>query len=368
MRSMRGSKRSEASNSEAEPTTGELWRFRSLATEALSVQRALGVTEALPFLQQIPWGLWLAGATLLVALCFEFTFGEPPAKLHPVVWMGASVNSLMSCAPDRGPRRQLGFGLFVALMVPSGFAVGAMALASATEPYALIHVAIGGLVLSTTFSVRGLERAALDMSEALQKPQLEDADRLLLRSLCSRDPSQLDRQQLAAATLESVAENSSDSFVAPLFYFALFGLPGAVFYRAVNTLDAMIGYHGRYEYLGKAAARLDDLLNWLPARLCALLLLVAGAFCGLPARRGWRIGYRDHRKTESPNAGWPMAVMAGLLGVQLTKVDHYVLGDAEAALTSTQIEMSCRVARRCFYLCVAFIMGLHALTRLTFEP
>src|SRR5262249_61854725 len=127
----------------------------------------------------------------------------------------------------------------------------------------------------------GLGVAALDVRHALAGGRLHDA-RYALRSLCSRDASQLDPPLLVAAAIESVAENASDSFVAPLFYYALFGLPGAVFYRAVNTLDAMIGYHGRYEYLGKAAARLDDVLNFVPARLTAALLLAARACAPLP--------------------------------------------------------------------------------------
>src|SRR3954467_13894357 len=129
----------------------------------------------------------------------------------------------------------------------------------------------------------------------------------------------LDEPLLVAASVESVAENMSDSFVAPLFYYALFGLPAAVAYRAVNTLDAMIGYRGRYEYLGKAAARLDDLLNLIPARLTAGLLLVAGALRKADGGGGPLILRRARRATASPNAGWPMATVAGLLSVCLAK-------------------------------------------------
>src|SRR5262249_14746630 len=158
----------------------------------------------------------------------------------------------------------------------------------------------------------------------------------------SRDPSALDAPLVVAATVESVAENASDSFVAPLFYYALFGLPGAMAYRAINTADAMIGYHGRYERLGKAAARLDDLANFIPARLTPLLLLIAGAAARLRVREGWRIFRRDGGVTESPNAGRPMAMMAGLLGVQLEKVGHYRLGDAHAVLDVSHIDRAWR--------------------------
>jgi adenosylcobinamide-phosphate synthase len=144
--------------------------------------------------------------------------------------------------------------------------------------------------------------------------------------------------------------------VAPLLFFACFGVPGALAYRAVNTLDAMIGYHGRYEYLGKASARLDDLLNLVPARLTAALLLVAGALLGHDVRRGWRILRRDGGRTESPNAGRPMAAMAGLLGVRLEKQGHYRLGDPLHAVGARTIAAAWRVTA----LAMALAFGLAA--------
>jgi adenosylcobinamide-phosphate synthase len=155
-----------------------------------------------------------------------------------------------------------------------------------------------------------------------------------------------------------VAENASDSFVAPVFFYALFGLPGAVFYRAVNTLDAMIGYRGRYEWLGKASARLDDALNWIPARITAALLLAGGAVMGLDARRGARILARDGALTESPNAGRPMAAMAGLLGVELTKAGHYRLGDPLEPLAPAQIDRAWRAVCAAAVLAVAGALAI----------
>jgi adenosylcobinamide-phosphate synthase len=148
-----------------------------------------------------------------------------------------------------------------------------------------------------------------------------------------------------AATIESVAENASDSFVAPLFWFALLGLPGAVFYRAVNTLDAMIGYRGKYEWLGKTAARLDDALNFVPARITAGLLLAAAWLQRRDVRRAMRILARDGSRTETPNAGRPMAAMAGVLGVELTKPGHYRLGDPRepVAAGATWLHSLCRL-------------------------
>ena len=131
------------------------------------------------------------------------------------------------------------------------------------------------LLLTAMFAGRALGEAAQKVRARSRRSQLEAA-RQALRSLCSRDPKQLSEADLIGASIESIAENASDSFVAPLFYYVLFGLPGAVLYRVVNTLDAMLGYRGHYEYLGKASARLDDALNFIPARITAALLLVAG--------------------------------------------------------------------------------------------
>ncbi|MGH2588747.1 MAG: CobD/CbiB family cobalamin biosynthesis protein, partial [Dehalococcoidia bacterium] len=173
---------------------------------------------------------------------------------------------------------------------------------------------------------------------------------------------------IAAAAIESLAENVTDSALAPWLAYALFGLPGAAAYRALNTLDSMIGYRNHYEYLGKAAARADDVANLVPARLGALLItLAAPAGHGSP-RRALATAWRHHRRTASPNAGWTMAAMAGALGLTLEKTDAYRLGDgrppvptdirraqrvtaaalaagAISALAATVLEGSSRLAR-----------------------
>jgi adenosylcobinamide-phosphate synthase len=231
----------------------------------------------------------------------------------------------------------------IALVVPGMFAAVGVA-ADRLRPWPVAWFALGGGLTTSTFAIRGLGRAAFAVRDALAAGSVDDARRAL-RSLCSRDPRLLTEPQLAAATIESVAENASDSVIAPLFYFALFGLPGALAYRAVNTLDARIGYHGRYEYLGKASARLDDLLNVVPARATAALLLLAGWLAGADARAGLRIWRRDAGRTESPNAGHPMAAMAGLLRVQLDKPGHYRLGDPSGPLTAATIDDAWHVVR-----------------------
>lgn len=280
---------------------------------------------------------------LAAATAVDVVAGEPPNLLHPVVWMGRTAAFLVERAPKHGAIAQLAAGAGIAVVVPTTFGA-----AAALAPGWIVAT----WLLKSSAAGRALGAAGRDVARPLVRGDLPAA-RSALRSLCSRDPARLDERQVAAAAVESLAENTSDSVVAPLFYYALFGLPGAVAYRAVNTLDAMIGYRGRYEYLGKPAARLDDVLNWIPARITALLLLGAGAVSGARVRDGWRILRRDGGATASPNAGRPMATMAGLLGVRLDKPGHYTLGDPTVEITPAAIAAAWRIVVVAMFAAVA---------------
>ena len=272
------------------------------------------------------------------ALALDVFVGEPPNALHPVVWMGHYYRALRRRAP-KSPAAAFAYGAFMALSGPLLFAVAAYAAARVSAPWPWLRVALEAWLLKSAFAIRALGGAAVVVARALAAGDLAGA-RLGLRSLVSRDCSALPAPLLAAAAVESVAENASDSLVAPLVYFVVGGVPGALAYRACNTLDAMIGYHGETEWLGKAAARLDDLANLVPARLTALCIVVASGLFpagGASAVGAWRCWWRDGGRTESPNAGRPMAAMAGALGVQLEKVGHYRLGDGDAVLGAAAI-------------------------------
>jgi adenosylcobinamide-phosphate synthase len=264
-----------------------------------------------------------AALVLVGALAFDLLVGEPPNAIHPVVWMGRLQRLLRRVAPKR-PAPAFAWGVVMAASGPLVFGGGSwLLLRATTNRYLSIFIAV--YLLKSAFAVRALAVAAARVGAALSRADLQAA-RKALRSLVSRDVSRLTPPLLAAAAIESVAENASDSLVAPLFYYLLLGVPGALAYRAANTLDSMIGYHGETEWLGKAAARLDDVLNLVPARLTAALVVVASATVRASPLRAVRIWLRDAGVTESPNAGRPMAAMAGALGVELEKVGHYRLG------------------------------------------
>jgi len=224
---------------------------------------------------------------------------------------------------------------------------------------------IGAIVLlKTTFAVGQLGRQALKVKRALDAGHIDQA-RAEAQHLVSRHTAELAPRQVMAATIESVAENTLDSIVAPLFWFLLLGVPGAMAYRFVNTADAMIGYHGEYEYLGKAAARLDDLVNWIPARLTAVLLVAGSWLVGLRTARAWELAQRDHGLTESPNAGWTMAAAAGALDVPLEKAGQYNLGDGSpSSLIPRKIADSVVLMSAATALAAALIVALQLLTPL----
>lgn len=289
--------------------------------------------------RQLPkrWGI------MALALLLDACFGDLPNRWHPVAWMGTAIAATRGHAPTTGASAQFAYGAAVALGGATIVAALGTALTRISQRLPRpLNWLVEAFLLKQTVALTGLARAA----EAVYTPLAigdEDAARHQLSwHLVSRATATLDTPRIAAATIESVAENSSDGVVAPLFAYALMGLPGALAYRWLNTVDSLWGYRDpAREWLGKAGARTDDVTNWLPARLTALLLLAA------TARRGqaWRIWRRDAHLTASPNAGHPMSAMAGALGVELEKQDHYRLGAGLALPTPQDIPRAVTLMR-----------------------
>jgi adenosylcobinamide-phosphate synthase len=266
-------------------------------------------------------------AVIAVAVGLEAAYSELPSRVHPVVWVGNLTRWLLQLEP-RGNVARFVFGCGLTLLLIGAFA--ALFWGATRWLPAPASVFVEAVLLHTTFAVSDLRAAGRRMRAALGESIVQA--RAALSHLCSRDPAVLDERQLIGATLESLVENTCDSFVAPLACYAVGGLPAAVAYRVVNTLDAMIGYRGRYEYTGKFAARLDDALNFVPARISGLLLLLVGAARGYPAARGFAAWASERNKTASPNAGTTMSIAAGLLGVCLEKRGEYALNGGSRCL------------------------------------
>ena len=282
--------------------------------------------EVLGLPQSLGAALWGAMA-LLMAVWLDRLVGEPPERVHPVVWMGKVLRWWGERLAPLSPRAADWKCFWSAALV--WCALAAMVVAffwglqwAALQLHWLLATALVALLLKPLFAWRMLCDEVLAVEAALARSLPEGRERLA--RLVSRDVAQLDALQVRESAIESLAENLNDSVVAPLFWFALLGLPGAALYRFANTADAMWGYPGmrggRYwQWAGKWAARADDVLSWLPARITALLLALTVR--GLPLRTL----ARQARKTPSPNSGWPMAAMSMALGVRLAKPGVYVL-------------------------------------------
>lgn len=287
------------------------------------------------------WSDWQSRPTkssaFLLALALD-ALGEPPARLHPVIYMGNYLSWARKNWRGLTPQQQLAEGA-------AGWAVGAgLAAGMGLAAFRLPWWAQGAL-LKPLLARKALFDAVAEVGAALERDDLQEARRLLAWHLVSRDTSNLSAAEVAGAAIESLAENLSDSVVAPLLAYRVGGLPLAAAYRFSNTADAMWGYRTpELEWAGKAAARADDLLNLAPARLTALCALAASG------GRGWRVWARDRRNTTSPNAGHPMSAFAGALGVRLDKRGVYVLNAGGREPTAADIWEALRLAQRTFIL------------------
>ena len=276
---------------------------------------------------------WMLAAAVPLAWAIDACFGEPRDAWHPVAWLGRVL------APVGRRLRQLSpapafVGGALAWSVGAA-AIGALAWVAQTALLGLspwLAVPLLAVLLKPTFAWRMLRDEAAAVEHALDGGV--EAARVRLARLVSRDVNVLDIALIRETTIETVAENLNDSLVAPLFWYALFGLPGAVVYRFANTVDAMWGYHGAWEWAGKWSARADDVLSWLPARLTALLLM--------PTPRL----FEQARQTPSPNGGWAMGAMALRLGVRLRKPGVYVLNGAAPSPGRTQVRRALVLAAR----------------------
>lgn len=274
---------------------------------------------------------------LLIALLADALLGDPPNRWHPVVLLGGWMRLGERQAPQ-GDAARLGWG--------AAWLAGGIALTGATTALLPRHGLLQGLAASTLLAYRGLDRAVGEVQAALEAGDLDEARRLLSWHLVSRPTADLAAEEVAAAAIESLAENLSDSLVAPALAFLVGGLPGITIYRLVNTADAMWGYRNeRYEHLGKAAARTDDLLNLVPARLTAALIALAAQVVHGRGAGAWQGARRDAGRTASPNAGWPMAAMAGALDTTLTKRGHYTLGNGSRSPNAALIAEARTIAR-----------------------
>jgi adenosylcobinamide-phosphate synthase len=283
---------------------------------------------------------------VIAAYLIDRLCGEPPARWHPVVWIGRALASAGAPWPETGRSAQFARGAAVWLAlaficVAAGIVADRSIAAIAGWAPPALRIAVRGVLLGgllkPLLAWRMLRDEVRAVEAALERGVEAGRDRL--RHIVGRDTAELSVTVVRESALESLAENLNDSFIAPLFWFCLAGLPGAALYRFANTADAMYGLRGRWEWAGKFAARCDDFMSYVPARLTALLLAIAALRwpAGLP---------REARRTASPNGGWPMGMLALALDVRLSRPGYYILHAAGHRAGPQDISRGLRIAAR----------------------
>ncbi len=294
---------------------------------------------------------------MITAIVIDLLVGDPRGIPHPVIGIGKIISAteaaLRKCGTGRAREKALGV-LLVLIVLSAVYAAGVLTLWLA----GLIHPVIRSLaavwLISTTIAIKGLGDAAMQVFRPLIKGDLDSA-RTYVGYIVGRETHALSEREVTRATVETVAENIVDAVVAPLFYALIGGAPLALLYRAVNTLDSMVGYkNDKYRYFGWASARLDDVLNYIPARITGLLLWAAALMTkGLSAGRAWQAMRRDAVKHPSPNSGIPEAAVAGALGIQLGGFNSYGgivserarMGTATREMAAEDIRQTIRILR-----------------------
>ena len=286
-----------------------------------------------------------------LAILLDFKFGDPKNKYHPTSWIGTLIAKFTPIAKNEHPIIEK-FGGICIVTITSGLVVLLLfalniGITLITIDYVslIVSVIVGGLLLKTTIAIHGMEKHAKSVLESLDEENLDMA-RNHLSMIVKRNTKNLDKNHVLSGVLESISENTVDGITGPLFYYALFGLPGAFVYRVINTADSMIGYKTDiFKNVGWFAATCDSILNYIPSRLTGLVMIISAAILHNNWKESYKIMIRDGKKTESPNAGYPMAALAGALETKFEKINHYKLGDGETVLTKEHVHSAISIMK-----------------------
>ena len=288
----------------------------------------------------------IAIAVLVLAVMLDLVLGDPSPnypdrwffKLHPTVLMGKFTKKIEPVFKNPDPKIEKLLGVLLAVTVICAFALPVYFGLWAIYTYVSIFVYafIGIILLKMTICIKLETDWAKAAAKAIQANEVEESKKY--SHFSRRDSTSLNGSQMSSAVIESMAENLIDFKLSPMLSFALFGVTGAIAFRAINTLDGMVGFKDK-EHIntGWFSANLDTVVNYIPTRLTALFMIVSAAILGKDAKNAWKIARRDHKKTPSRNHGWPMAAMAGALRIQLEKPGQYILGDSLEPLTGDKI-------------------------------
>ena len=285
------------------------------------------------------------------ALLLDFLIGDPKTKYHPTAWIGKLIAVLVPFTRNNSPKKELFGGILIVfavvaivstLLVALDFGISLLTIDIVSL---VVSIAVSSILLKTTIAIRGMQKHALAVVDALEKDDLDSA-RNHLSMIVKRNTKHLDKNHISSAVLESVSENTVDGITGPLFYYAIFGLPGAFVYRAVNTIDSMVGYKtSLFRNIGWFGANCDTILNYIPSRLTGLVMILSALILGYNWKESFYIMRRDGKKLESPNAGFPIAALAGALGTKLEKINYYAVGDGNIEFTKSHIISAIRLMK-----------------------
>lgn len=283
-------------------------------------------------------------AIIFFALTIDFTLGDPKNKFHPTAWLGSLIAKITPSLKNSSNTLEK-LGGIILIIISSAIVASLIILLDVginmiTTDYLsiIISIIVGGILLKTTIAIKGMEKHALAVVNSLENNNIISA-RNNLSMIVKRNTKDLDKNHVFSGVVESISENTVDGITGPLFYFGLFGLPGAFVYRVINTADSMIGYKTNiFKNIGWFAANCDTILNYIPSRLTGFVMIFSAMILGYDWKRSYKIMIRDGGKTQSPNAGYPMAAIAGALGTRFEKIDHYFLGDGKVSFSKEHVK------------------------------
>jgi len=295
---------------------------------------------------------------LIIAFVIDVTIGEPPNRLHPVVHIGKTISLFtritkhVSLKRGRNFERVMGSILAIGLPTVVGLIVYFISVQSFQLLGVTVFVLLSSIILKVSFSIKAMDNHINDIIDELNNRNLDKA-RKNLAKIVSRNTDSLSESNILSACIECVAESFVDGILSPLFYYGFLNTPGAIVYRTVNTLDSMIAYKDDYYiHYGWMAAKLDTLMNFIPARISPVFLIPAVMICRKDWKNSLRILKRDRNRLESFNAGIPMAIMAGGLNTQLEKTDYYKLGDMDEEPTIQKCQISLKITKIATVICM----------------
>lgn len=310
---------------------------------------------------------------LALGIVIDFIAGDPKGWWHPVMGMGMVITKaegiLRRIFPKTKNGERLAGALMVLIVVLVSTALPAALLFLVYRIHPLTGILTEGILCYTMLAAKSLRVESMKVAKALKTEGLK-AGRKAVSMIVGRDTKELGEAGVIKAAVETVAENTSDGVIAPLLFMGIFGAAGGFFYKAVNTMDSMVGYKNeRYRYFGTAAARLDDVLNFIPARISGIIMILASFLCGMDGTGALRIFLRDRKNHASPNSAQTEAVMAGALNVQLAGDAWYfgvrhekpTIGDNNRTVEIEDIPRSCRLMYATTVLAAVLMLGIRVL-------